>query len=352
MFGEMLILSGWEIAKLNTRTPSLDDLIDTIHRSIDTIRAAAGGEGAKVRALIAFTGFRTVGDTQVATPWGTFRPLTTWERELAPPGLEGTVSGSDQDGAPVVLSYAGEMVLDTEVPYALHIDPRPFGADVSEPWPSIQGADSLRRRIESVQLAAILALHRPVDRLVMAKLSWIRIADPFTHGPSISWSDPKTPPSFTPDELDPDECKSMATWAELIEQRWAPRVDIAVRRSLMAASSRTDMADRLVDSVIVWENLFGTSQGEPRLRISAAMSWLLASTAASREELQSILRKLYDYRSQIVHGGTFDELALIQHANDALAYALEALRALIRDRPDVLTLPDGAARSLRLIMGG
>jgi hypothetical protein len=186
----------------------------------------------------------------------------------------------------------------------------------------------------------------------MAKLAWIRIADPFTQGQSVSWGDPKTAPSFTPDELDPVECESIATWAGLIEQQWSSRVYIAVRRSLMAAaSSRTDMADRLVDSVIVWENLFGTSQGEPRLRISAAMSWLLASDAASREELQSTLRKLYDYRSQIVHGGPFDESALIQHANDALTYSLETLRAVIRDRPDVLALRDGAARSLRMIMG-
>jgi hypothetical protein len=81
------------------------------------------------------------------------------------------------------------------------------------------------------------------------------------------------------------------------------------------------------------------------------MSWLLAGDAASREELQSTLRKLYDYRSQIVHGGPFDESALIQHANDALTYSLETLRALIRDRPDVLALRDGAARSLRMIMG-
>jgi hypothetical protein len=139
MFGEMLILSSWEIAKLTTRTPSVDDLIDTIHQSIDTIRAAARGKDTTVRALIAFTGFKTVGNTQVTTPWGTFRPLTEWERGLAPPGLEGELSGSDDEGKAVRIAYAGEMVLETQLPYALLIHLNPLGADVSEPWPHIIG---------------------------------------------------------------------------------------------------------------------------------------------------------------------------------------------------------------------
>jgi hypothetical protein len=112
------------------------------------------------------------------------------------------------------------------------------------------------------------------------------------------------------------------------------------------------MADRLVDSVIVWENLFGTVEGEPRLRISAALAWLLTGDPIDREARQLELKRLYDYRSKIVHGGKPDEVALGEQANAALMHARDALRALFSDRTDVLALPDGAARSLRMIMGG
>ena len=112
------------------------------------------------------------------------------------------------------------------------------------------------------------------------------------------------------------------------------------------------MADRLVDAVIVWENLFGTSEGEPTLRISASLAWLLADDPVRREELQRKLRSLYRERSRIVHGAMQEEPALAESANAALRVAREALLVLLWERPDLIGLPDGATRSLRLMMGG
>jgi len=159
-------------------------------------------------------------------------------------------------------------------------------------------------------------------------------------------------PSFMPYEISTKECDSVELWSTLIDQRWTPAIDISVRRLLSAANARTDMADRLVDAVIVWENLFGTSQGETRLRISSAMAWLLAGDQSTREQLQTKLRKIYDDRSKIVHGGKADEAVLAEQANAALMHARDTLRVLFSDRADVLALPDGAARSIRMILGG
>ncbi len=82
------------------------------------------------------------------------------------------------------------------------------------------------------------------------------------------------------------------------------------------------------------------------------MAWLLADTAAVRADLQREIKQLYDDRSKIVHGGTFNETAIAEKANRALDLALSSLRALFGARPDVLSLPDGSARSLRLILDG
>ncbi|MBM7806194.1 hypothetical protein JOD57_002031 [Geodermatophilus bullaregiensis] len=352
MFGEMIIASAWGALGMTTEEPSLHSLTALVRHNLKVLRQGIKGQQPAIPARMVFTGFTTRDGQSITTPWGALRPVRDWERSHAPASLEGDVVGTQHDGTEVKVSYAGEMTLDTDLPYTILPTKSPDWDNEPPPWPNIKGADVFRRRLEGVQLAVLLATDRPIGSWITAKLAWTWIGDPYGHGPSMSWSDPRSLPGFMPHELTSDECAEVARWAELVESSWTPRIDIAVRRILSAANSRTDMADRLVDSVIVWENLFGTSQGEPRLRISAAMAWLLRSEPTEREELRLKLKALYDDRSKIVHGGKPDEKLLGEQANAALQYAREALRTLFSERPDVLTLADGAARSLRLLMGG
>jgi hypothetical protein len=111
-------------------------------------------------------------------------------------------------------------------------------------------------------------------------------------------------------------------------------------------------ADRLVDAVIAWENLFG-SDTELSFRITASMAWLLEpSSIDDREALQTRLKGIYTTRSKILHGSVVDPRTVNAQSYDALDLAVVTLAALFRDRPDVLGLPDGAARSNRLLIGG
>lgn len=353
MFGDMVIASAWDVAVTTTYRPTLAETVDQVHKGLDTLRSAVSGGAPDVPGRVVLTGFTTRDADPIPTPWGQLRPLHAWERDLAPAILEGVVSGTDHHGNQATVSYAGEMVLESEIPYAVVIGgDEDLTADIPPKWPNIRGTDALRRRIEAVQLAVILATERPLGSWVTARLAWTWVGDPFGHGSNLGWSDPRSQPGFMPYALSSDECSAVAEWAGLIDAHWTPRIDIAVRRFLSAANSRTDMADRLVDAVIAWENLFGTSQGEPRLRISAALAWLLAEDSGARETLQSQAKSLYNSRSMIVHGGKPDESELAEPANAALTIARDALRVLFRDRPDVLALPDGAARSQRLILGG
>jgi hypothetical protein len=123
-----------------------------------------------------------------------------------------------------------------------------------------------------------------------------------------------------------------------------------MRRCISAAHERADPADRLVDAVIVWENLFGTSEGEPRLRVSAAMAWLLGADGKDRRRLQLALKRIYDARSKVVHGGDVAPQELAGTALDALTYSVDIMRVLFRDRQDILGLADGAARSLAVLL--
>ena len=351
MFGETLIQASWDLATMSVPSPSLTSLYEAIGSSVDVLRSAISGRSTETRALLAFTGITTSGRS-IETPWGVLRPITDDERSSAPSMLEGAVSGTDSKGKNVTVSYAGEVVLDTALPFALTVHEWQVGDEFPDArFPEqLEGAKALRRRSEGLQLAVLLAVERPPGRWATARFAWHWIADPTAQGRSIGWADPKSSPAFMPTELSAEECEGLRGWCNLIERHWVSTVDIAVRRVLSAAQTRSDPSDRLVDSVIAWENLFGTTEGEPRLRISSAMAWLLADSAPDRIDLQLEIKQLYDDRSKIVHGGTFNETAISEKANRALELALSSLRELFSGRSDVLALHDGSARSLKLIL--
>jgi hypothetical protein len=345
MFGERIIASAWSTLEMTQEHPELADLVHQVHLNLDVLRAAATGDSVDIPARVVFTGF-TVDGRIIESPWGILRPLTSWERDRAPLSLTGGVSAAHPDGTPVYVSAAGELVLEALVPYSIAIQ-EGFDWTKLAAWP--MKTDALWRKVEGVQLAALLTSEpgSATGSWITAKWAWSWVGDPYGSGSSMQWD--ASDPRYMPVALTSGQCDSLAEWARLIDIGWTPRIDIAVRRILSAAHSRFDMADRLVDSVIVWENLFGTQQGETTLRISAAMAWLLASDATSRAKLQTAFRDLYVVRSKIVHGAS-DSSEVGTAANQALEHAIDALRRLLRDRPDILGLPNGAARSLRLIL--
>jgi hypothetical protein len=352
MFGETIISAAWDAATMTTEVPSLDDLFKAIDSNVDVIRAAVDGGQPQVPALLVFTGVATAGSRVIRTPWGPLRPLGEVERRASPATLEGAVSSTDADGKSVTVSYSGELVLETKVPFGLVVRPWDYMERGVPDFPSVGDTDELRRRIEGVQLAVFLAVDRPSGSWATARPAWQWLADPLSQGRAMGWADTRSSPGFMPYELTSKDCDEVASWTQRVDARWTPPVDIAVRRTLSAAHARSDAADRLVDAVIAWENLFGTSEGEPRLRISAAMAWLLEPSEDARRSRQDQIKRLYDDRSKIVHGARFDEQVIGERANDALSLARQSLQVLFRDRPDLLELADGAARSVRLILGG
>ncbi len=352
-FGQRVIASAWdEVAMLSAR-PSLRQLVDTVSRNVAVLRRVTNGESATVMVRIVFTGFSTEAECSVSTPWGALHPIQSWERDLAPASWAGLVEGSRDGGSPVAVSLAGEMVLDMAIPFCLSSVSPSIDLSNSDNWPACEGLETLQRRIEAVQLALTLSMEgREVGSWTAARLAWQWIADPLAPGRRFSRPNHRRSSPYIPAVLTARECGSFTDWLCHVKDGWSRQIDIAVRRFLRAVNSRGDPADRLVDSVIVWENLFGTSQGESTFRISAALAWLLAPDVESRLELQAQLKDIYTVRSRIVHGSKADEASLLENANNAVLYSRGALAKLLRDRRDILTLPNGSARSQRLIMGG
>jgi len=121
MFGELVLVAAWDWLTMTERAPGLFNLVQQVDKNIDALRAVAAGGQVPLPARLVFTGFTTERSRSIETPWGVLRAIEPWERELAPPGLAGGVSGADATGNQTTVSYAGEMVLDTTVPYSIVI---------------------------------------------------------------------------------------------------------------------------------------------------------------------------------------------------------------------------------------
>jgi hypothetical protein len=106
----------------------------------------------------------------------------------------------------------------------------------------------------------------------------------------------------------------------------------------------------LIDSVIAWENLFGSKEGEPTFRVTTCLALLLERSFQARKDLKKRLSDIYALRSKVVHGGGNLKESEYPKCQDALDAAIDAIRVLVTERTDLLELPDGAARSAALLL--
>lgn len=120
MLGDMLLRAGWDAAGMRASKPTFDSFCAEVLDALEVVRSVAIGEPARIRALVAFTGVLP-GDREISTPWGSLRAPTDVERQTAPASVGGAVTGTDAEGNQVTVSYAGEMVLETELRYSVSV---------------------------------------------------------------------------------------------------------------------------------------------------------------------------------------------------------------------------------------
>jgi len=139
-------------------------------------------------------------------------------------------------------------------------------------------------------------------------------------------------------------------WYQHLQAANVKKIELALSRVLKTVAERREPADVLIDSVIAWENIFGTQEGEPTFRVTACLAKLLKQTLAERRRLKAELGTIYKLRSDTVHGNR-----PLNEADHGLCYraldvAIDAIRVLVDERSDLLALGDGSDRSLTLLL--
>lgn len=141
-----------------------------------------------------------------------------------------------------------------------------------------------------------------------------------------------------------------ADWASKIRHEDVKRLRIGVRRILSAASDRVDPLDGLIDSVVCWENMFG-SNTESTFRICGAMACLLVpDNREARANTMGKLKEIYSLRSKIVHGvRELRPREAMQYRDSAIHYGIEALRQLLDDS-SLMDIKDSAVRGEKILL--
>ncbi|MCE0765378.1 hypothetical protein LWC35_21090 [Pseudonocardia kujensis] len=249
------------------------------------------------------------------------------------------------------MNYDGDIILEYDYPFRVKRSKKSMNdPDSSFQWPNEVAPDEeMERLIRRLRIALMLTVERP-ERAQLVP-TWRHLADPLAHTPSASsWNDPRGNSSFMPMHLSESEVERWGNWYQKLDTPAAHRLDLAFGRILRAVAERREVSDLLVDSVIALENIFGTSEGEPTFRISMSLAVLLESDENRREEMRSLVSRIYGLRSRVVHGSGVIKSSENQLCWDALDIAIRAVKCLVGQRTEILELADGSMRSAAVLL--
>jgi hypothetical protein len=344
----ILLSCAWR--SLESQFPSTQMFAAQAIAELALVRRVLSKKSAPVTVRITFAGALLPPGIQLELCDGSMvREVSDFDRRYSLGHRDsGATSHVDAAGETVTINYNGDIVLTRKFPFrarAGHTD----DANLDAPLEDSQQHKILDRVASRLRFSLMLATERE-HRVQIVEAA--RVFDqPLSQGKTMSLGDPARSPGLRATQLTVEEVTAWGEWYKHLQGPIVDKIDVALTRILRAASERREPSDLLIDAVIAWENLFGTKEGEPTLRISSSIALLLESEFDARNSLRKRLVDIYKLRSSIVHGSkdlkSADDYAMCY---ESLDIALRVVRKLILERRDVLGLPDGSARSVKLLL--
>jgi hypothetical protein len=348
MFSDRLLSAAWR--HLDEGNRSSEAFAAQALKELRFARDAFLGKRQFVSAQIGIMGVLLPSSTtRLELPEGVVRAVTEADRKIAPESLKGQLTGTDSAGNTVVVNYDGDLLLEYRFPYRVRAVNQPMSATPSEFPEDMQPPAEVDAVLLRLRFSLMLAVER--ESRVQIVPTWRFIDDPLSMGQAHSWSDPRQGVGIMPVQLTEAEVAAWGEWYARLGTAHVTRISLALSRILRALAERHEPSDVLIDSVIAWENLFGTSEGEPTFRVSTCLAVLLEDSFDARADLKKKLTVIYALRSKVVHGSRNLKQSEYPSCQEALETAIRAIRVLTTARTDILALPDGAARSSALLLG-
>lgn len=321
-------------------------------KGLQLVRDAFAGKQCSITARVGLMGVLMPNEsTRLELPNGAVRGMTEADRKLAPESLKGQLSGTDSSGNRTTINYDGDLVLEHQFSYKVRAINRSLESSYPSEWPQdVQPSSEPDDVLLRLRFSLMLAIARESRTQIVP--TWRYFDEPFNYtGRSMGWSDPRRGPGIMPITLTPEEVTAWGEWYARLDTSPTKRIELALSRVLRALAERLEPSDVLIDSVIAWENIFGTKEGEPTFRVTTCLAVLLEDSFDARSELRKKLSRIYTLRSNVVHGNSNLKQGEFPLCQEALEIAIRAIRVLTTTRTDILALPDGAARSTALLLG-
>ena len=289
--------------------------VQIVLEAFDELRKGIRGELIKVYDIKGYTTISFSQSIRVSTPWGIVHPT---------PNLRGQnlMIWSSRPTTKCILVQPKfvPVVFDRSKQPQTSIDRTSYEDDP--------------RSIFLFPLSCALASDDPKNPMVPV-MTWRTTILPFDSGGWYSYS--LTMPNFSPGINFDHRVSELERWAGIVNQEHVEEIDIAAKRLVSAVAHRTNKTDALIDAVMVWENLLGTSN-EVTFRVSAALSKLIETDSTRRMEVKKNLSSIYSVRSRVVHGSQVDANKVASASSEAIETAVNSLRESYLKGKDWLSL--------------
>ncbi|MGV9213843.1 hypothetical protein ACTFTM_18470 [Micromonospora sp. RB23] len=311
-------------------------------QALSASRTLARGEPVDLPLLVGLSNIRiSQGVESIETPFGQLRRPTDSARAYL------GVSPDTREVTTVLITKAKQQILEFRQP----------GTTISESaandWEKHRiAAEKAQKEVDALVngIRYSLLLSSQDDEMIAAAPRVTTRINPFERGGVAYFAQPSPTPSH-PAVISEETATLVQSWARRVAESHPNSLDVGMRRIISAATLRIDPLDGFIDAVMCWENLFGEAQ-ETTFKVCGALAVLLEQhDLVKREELFKQLKKLYEIRSRLVHGGSEPDIhTAYRHRDLALGIALKAMRAAY-DVPGLLGLTDARERYKRVLLG-
>jgi hypothetical protein len=302
---------------------SLVKFISAVDLLLKVIRKAISGESVTIPGVLLFSGVGVPENIEIDTRIGKICAIPSGILEFIPSSARPVTRDGKLMGCMLVF----------DVDYEIAIFKR-NDIQVGKEWPTHLPNERLNRISTEVALAVALAIGE--NRLASMQYTCHFFVDPLMIR-SMSWRARFSPqPEYV--ILEDNDVGELVKWVDLVSSVPRDGILVSVRRYLSALNERTDPADSLIDSIIAMESLFG-ERSEISLAVSSCASRLIGVDEQDRREIFQDVKKLYNLRSEIVHGRRVHRREELLKASARSSRILtDCIRKLYADRSELLSM--------------
>jgi hypothetical protein len=318
------------------RVPSLDEYCEEVVTAFRVARTMAKGWRVSLPVAIGLANLKLPPGSIIESAAGRLIPYSHAYDRLAPMQARQYKVNLHSDQGEHQFSGVGDIVCHALVKFKLDIQSHPGGVTG---WQLKEvTAQDLGTKQAAICLAATLSIKHELP--IAVDPVWVSILSPISPSMPGPWrNDYSLRRAMAPLRVLADQqANDWREWISRITTNGFGTLAIAARRLQSAIAERTSPVDRFVDSVMIWENMFG-SGGDVSLRIAISLAWFLGTSQLDRANLYEAANNLYRLRSQVVHGGAqlSDGDAAIS-AERALDIAIRGLRTIYESRPELISV--------------